>query len=137
MAESSYVPKAAILDRWSERDWSDGIQLDELEELDTLAVRTQNSVYEIVVVCGRTGEVWVRGGSLFPERTLVRLSGSTCGGSFLKRLGIYIGMQLELVPEPAEMVSKVVLDPITGEEEHLVGYKAVTTSAVQSIGLVR
>jgi hypothetical protein len=38
----------------------------------------------------------VRGGEFFPERTPVYLAGSSFGGSFLKRHGIYVGLRMEL-----------------------------------------
>jgi hypothetical protein len=68
---------------WSDSEWDNGIQIDQIEELTTLAVRTTNSLYEVTVLDGHTGEVLVRGGEFFPVRTPVRLEGSTCGGSIL------------------------------------------------------
>jgi hypothetical protein len=87
---------AATLDTWSNHAWSDGLQIDELENLDVLSVRTRNSVYKITILSGHTGEVIVQGGRFFPEATRVRLAGSTLGGSFLKRHGIYVGFRMEL-----------------------------------------
>ncbi len=49
----------------------------------------------------------MRGGEFFPERTPVRLEGSTCGGSILKRRGIYVGLRMEIVPQPVELISRV------------------------------
>ncbi len=135
-AEVSQVPAGAILDRWSEKEWDNGVQIEQMAELEQLAVRTRNSVYEITILNGLTGEVLLRGGEFFPERTPVRLEGSTLGGSILKWRGIYVGLQMEIVPEPAEMVSRVVYDPATGEEEILSGPKVLKTSPVQSIAMV-
>lgn len=134
--ENNSVPRAAMLDAWSEQDWTNGVQIDDLEELETLAVQTRNSVYEITILDGRNGEVLVRGGEFFQERTPALLAGSTIGGSFLKRHGIYVGMKMEIVPQPTQMVSKVVYDPVTGQKEFLLGHKVITTSPVQSIGIV-
>jgi hypothetical protein len=106
---------AADVDVWSKREWSNGLQIDSLQDLDMLSVRTRNSTYEITVVNAGAGEVLVRGGHLFPERTAVRLSGSSLGGTFLKRHGIYIGFSMEL---------------------H-VADRTILTSEVQSIGRVR
>ena len=130
------VPRAALLDAWSQEEWANGIQLDQMAELETLAIRTKNSVYEITVLCGRTGEVLVRGGNFFPEWTPAVLSGSTLGGSILKMRGIYLEMNMEIVPQPVKMISKVVYDPTTGQEEFLLGPSVITTSPVQSIGTV-
>jgi hypothetical protein len=134
--ELSRIPAAAILDRWSEKEWDNGVQIEQMAELEQLAVRTRNSVYEITVLNGVTGEVLLRGGDFFPERTAVRLEGSTLGGSILKWRGIYVGLQMEIVPEPVEMVSRVVYDPATGQEEMLAGPKVLKTSPVQSIAVV-
>jgi hypothetical protein len=107
-----------------------------MEELESLAVRTTNSLYEITVLNGRTGEVLVRGGEFFPARTPARLEGSTFGGSILKSRGIYVGLRMEIVPEPVEMLNQVVSDPATGKREILLGHKVIKTSPVQSIGVV-
>jgi hypothetical protein len=128
--------RGAILDGWSDSEWSDGVQIDQIEELTTLAVQTSNSLYEITVLNGHTGDVLVRGGEFFPVRTPVRLEGSTCGGSILKRRGIYVGLRMEIVPQPVELVTRVEHDPTTGEKEILLGHKVITTSSIQSIGIV-
>ena len=134
--KTSCVPRAALLDAWSDEQWSKGIQIDHMAELETLAVRTQNSVYEITVLCGRTGEVVVRGGKFFPEWTPAQLSGSTFGGSLLKMGGIYVGMRMEIAPKPVVMISKVVHDPTTGQNEFLVGCSVIITSPVETIAVV-
>ena len=95
-AETVACPRGAILDSWSTYDWDDGVQIDKMEALERLLVQTRNSTYEIIVISPRTGEVMLRGGLFFPEFTRVRLSGSTLGGSFLKRLGIYPGFKMEI-----------------------------------------
>ena len=136
MDNTSRVPRAALLDAWSDTEWSHGIQIDQMTELETLAIRTKNSVYEITVLCGRTGEVLVRGGNFFPEWTPALLAGGTFGGSLLKMGGIYLGMKMEIAPQPVEMISRVVHDPTTGQKEFLLGPSVITTSPVQSIGTV-
>jgi hypothetical protein len=136
MDNTACVPRAAVLDAWSDDEWTNGIQLDQIAELETLAVRTKNSVYEITVLCGRTGEVLVRGGQYFPEWTPALLAGSTFGGSILKGGGIYVGMKMEIAPQPVEMMSKVVHDPTTGQSEFLLGHTVITTSPVQGIAAV-
>ena len=82
--------------QWSSREWTNGLQIDTLHDLDTLSVQTRNSTYDITVVKPSTGEVLVRGGHLFPNYTPMILSGSSLGGTFLKRHGIYIGFRMEL-----------------------------------------
>lgn len=93
--EAAWHPRGRILDRWAANTWKNGLQLEALEDLDSLAVRTRNSVYEITVLSRITGEVMVRGGRFFPERTVARLAGSSLGGSFLKMGGVYPGFSLE------------------------------------------
>ena len=78
----------------------------------------------------------MRGGEFFPVRTPVRLEGSTCGGSILKRRGIYVGLRMEFVPEPVEMISRVDYDSATAEKEILLGRQVIATSSIQSIGVV-
>ena len=134
--ETISSPRGAILDAWSDSEWSHGVQIDQIKELTTLAVQTSNSLYEITVLNGHTGEVLVRGGEFFPVRTPVRLEGSTCGGSILKRRGIHVGLRMEIVPQPVELVSRVKHDPTTGKKEILLGHKVITTSSIQSIGIV-
>jgi hypothetical protein len=136
VTETISCPKGAVLDAWSDLEWKDGVQIDQIEELTTLAVQTSNSLYEITVLNGHTGEVLVRGGEFFPVRTPVRLEGSTCGGSILRRSGICVGLRMEIVPQPVELVSRVEHDPTTGEKEILLGHKVITTSAIKSIGIV-
>src|SRR3954470_16565181 len=102
MDDSSIMcPSMAVLANWSTRDWdeADGLQVEAREDLDRILVRTLNSVYEVIVQCGSKGEVLVRGGRFFPGFTKVHLAGSSFGGSFLKRLGIYVGLRMELFYE--------------------------------------
>jgi len=136
VTETISSPRGAILDAWSDPEWNNGVQIDQMEELTTLAVRTTNSLYEITVLNGRSGEVLVRGGEFFPVRTPVRLEGSTCGGAILKRRGIYVGLRMEIVPQPVELVTRVEHDPTTGEKEILLGHKVIKTSPIHSIGIV-
>ncbi len=86
----------AQLESFSGLDWANGVQIDDLRELDAVSVQTRNSTYEIVVTSPETGQVLVRGGAHFPSFTQARLSGSSVGGCVLKRGGIYPGFRLEL-----------------------------------------
>ena len=102
------IPAAADLDSWSKREWDDGVQIDQLPDLETLAVETMNSMYEITIVAGHSGDVLVRGGQFFPEKTPAHLSGATFGGSFLKLRGIYLGMRMEFLHEGRRIVTSPV-----------------------------
>jgi hypothetical protein len=98
----------ASLDSWSSARWSDGIQLDELAELEWLIVRTRNTEYELIVVGAHTGDVLVRGGRYFPVFTRARLQGSSAGGNLLKCLGIYPGLRLEFLVDGRQILTSPV-----------------------------
>jgi hypothetical protein len=93
---ASHVNCSALLDTWSSHEWTDGVQLETLRDMENLQAGTENSVYEITVISGRSGDILIRGGKYFPEFTPARLAGSSLGGSFLKLRGIYIGFNLEI-----------------------------------------
>jgi hypothetical protein len=86
----------ALLDTWSSHNWTEGLQLEGLQDMEKLTVQTENSTYDITVISGRSGEILIRGGRFFPEFTPARLAGSSLGGSFLKLRGIYVGFSLEV-----------------------------------------
>jgi hypothetical protein len=86
----------ASLDVWVRHAWSDGLQVDHLAELDEIAVRTRNTLYRILVIAPRLGEVLVAGGHFFPDPTPARLLGCSLGGAFLKQRGIYVGFRMEI-----------------------------------------
>ena len=92
---TTIVPAAAVLSRWHDHEWRHGVNLADLHALDRVTVRTEHSVYEIIVSAPSTGDVLVRGGAFFPEFTAVRFAGSTLGGSFLKLRSILTGFRLE------------------------------------------
>jgi hypothetical protein len=94
--EQDSIIGAAILDKWSEDPWANGVQIDEMEDMKTLFVRTRNSLYEITIIEGKSGEILVRGGEFFLELTLAHLAGATMGGCFCKTHGIYVGFRMEI-----------------------------------------
>jgi hypothetical protein len=96
MQEKTSIPASAVLDRWAEAPWTNGIQVDTMDDMEKLVVRTGNSLYEIIIIDGASGEILVRGGQYFPELTPARLNGATLGGSFCKLRGIYAGFRMEL-----------------------------------------
>ena len=108
---ATFVPSGAILGTWSDRNWqkADGVQVDMLEDMQRLVVRTYYSVYEIFVRCASTGQVLVRGGRFFQEFTDVKLTGSSLGGSFLKQFGIYVGLRLEFFVDGETVLTSPVL----------------------------
>ena len=92
----SDVPQVATLDSWCNQEWTNGVQIDELNEFETLVVETMNHEYEITVVNPATAEVLIRGGELFRERTPAFILGASRHRSFLKLGGIYPGFSIEL-----------------------------------------
>ena len=102
------VPAAANLETWSSAEWSDGIQIDRMSDLETVVVKTQNSTYEITIINGSEGDVVVRGGEFFPQLTPAHLSGATMGGSFLKLRGIYLGFSMEFLHEGRRIITSPV-----------------------------
>ena len=94
--ESLYL-SPALLSTWTERDWrrADGVELNTLEHMRRLIVRTHHHTYEMFVRSGATGNVLVRGGRFFQAFTEAKLTGSSLGGGFLKQYGIYVGLRVE------------------------------------------
>ena len=127
------LPRGGVLSSWSECQFNGGVQIEQLPELTSLAVRTANSLYEITIINGSSGEVLVRGGKFFPERTPARLNGSSFRGAILKWRGIYPGMALEFVTHSAELQSKAVRNEVTGQTETRIGFPVIWSSPVQSV----
>ncbi len=108
MSDATKVIAASILDTWVSRDWSDGLQLSSLEDFTHVRVQTRNSVYEIIVIDHESGEILVRGGKFFAERTSAHLAGSSRRGSFLKTGSIHIGFNMELLANGTTIVTSTV-----------------------------
>jgi hypothetical protein len=77
-------------------NWDDGVQIEACSPLERLVVETRNSVYDVVVVSPKNGDVLVRGGRLFPDFRQAQLVGATAGRHTVKLLGIYSGLCMEL-----------------------------------------
>jgi len=98
-------PSPSDLMWWAQHDWSDGVRLETLAPLESFAVRTRNSLYEITVLSPMTGEVLVRGGRFFPETTRATLAGCSLGGSFLKVRAIHPGFSMELLRDGQPIIT--------------------------------
>jgi hypothetical protein len=98
------VPQAALLESWSSKDWTGGIDVTALSPLDELTVTTRNSVYTILMVCPVSGEVKIRGGRFFPSFVTARLGGSSLGRGFLKRLVVHPGFCLEFTNDDLGLI---------------------------------
>jgi len=105
MSQDSSYPISPFLDAWLSHDWTTGLQTEDLPEQGFLTVETENSRYELTIVCGRTGDVLVRGGEYFPYTTAARLGGSSLGGSLLKLRGIYVGFRMEIYAHERSIIT--------------------------------
>jgi hypothetical protein len=114
--ESGIIPPHAMLRSWATYDWRDEISLDNVSPLDQIVVTTLNHTYQIVVLSPATGDVLVRGGSVWPTLTRARLAGSTLGGSLLKVRSLNLGFRLEFILQKG---------------------RSVITSRVRSVSVVR
>jgi hypothetical protein len=108
MTERYKIPAGTLLENWSQRQWDDGVQIDEMDDLTCLAVQTRNCLYEITILSGRSGEVLVRGGRFFRDFTQVLLSGASLGSSFLKMRGIYLGLCMEIYVDGERLITSPV-----------------------------
>jgi len=105
--ECTYVPRRATLEGFAEEvSARDGLYLRDLEPLTTLLVRTQNSVYRIIVIEGPS--VLVQGGHFFPQASAAHLSGSGFGGSMLKLAWVGVGLCMEICPDDQRIVTSPV-----------------------------
>lgn len=99
------VPSAASLAHWSQIPWANGVQVDRMDDMEMLQIRTRNSFYEITIIDGHSGEVLVRGGSFLPQLTPANLAGATLGGSICKLRGIYEGFRMEINVDGRRLVT--------------------------------
>src|SRR5262245_45504422 len=74
---NAFIPRLAMLEDWSNKEWTNGVQINELRELDTLVVETEHHTYEITIIDPNTGEVMIRGGEFFPEFSPAHVLGAS------------------------------------------------------------
>ena len=73
-----------------------GVDIHALRPGTTIVVETHNSRYRFVVLLDPWA-VLVKGGAMFPDDTIVRLTGATAGGSAIKVGWILVGWRIELL----------------------------------------
>ena len=96
-AASRTTPDACLLfDDRVLHTTANAIQLASCRQFETIVVTTRRSVYEIIVLHGKAGDILVRGGSGFPEFRHALFVGSTANGRALKLNTIDIGLRMEL-----------------------------------------
>jgi hypothetical protein len=92
--------RAATLDRFIDAlDDIEGVQLWDLPPLTTLRVRTTNTQYRVVIVEGL--DVYIHGGTYFPNPAYACVDGASIGGSMLKIGWIAVGMPMSIDPMAA------------------------------------
>ena len=86
---------------------------------DRLEVRTQRTVYDVVVLRGSTGEALVRGGRHFTEFRRARVVGSTFGGSAVRFRTIEVGAHLEFQVAGQRVVTSTIrsISPIVATQK--------------------
>ena len=72
----------------------DGLDIQTLRPGTVLVVETENSHYRFLVLMESL--VVVKGGTIFPDDTVVRLAGATFAGSAIRAGWIMIGWRIEL-----------------------------------------
>ena len=118
------VPSCRTLDGFArESHDKDGVGVHALDAGCTLIVKTRHSDYRLTVVDGSRQLVLASGG-IFPEPTIVRLSGATFGGSTLKVGWILVGLRIEfglgtkqITSSPVQSVEIEEASPLTSREE--------------------
>jgi hypothetical protein len=84
------------------------LRLDSCPELEWITVKTQRSVYDIVVLSGETGAVAVRGGTFFPEFRQASFVGSLSRGIATHLGAVVAGLNLEFVVDGKSVITSPV-----------------------------
>jgi len=106
---NTWVPRVATLDGFADETADmPGVDLRDVEPLTTIAVRTRNSQYRIIVTRGTS--VVVQGGQFFPDAIAARVDGSGFGGSLLKVGWIGIGLRMEIFAGDQRIITSPVRD---------------------------
>jgi len=106
--EAFLIPSGVLLHTSPKDPRDSGVQIDRMRDMQRLQIRTHNSLYEITVIDGRSGDILVRGGLFFPELTRAYLAGSTFRDSTSKKRGIYLGFHMELSADKMRIVTSPV-----------------------------
>jgi hypothetical protein len=95
------------------------IRLASCRQFEKIVVNTRRSVYELVILDGRTGDILLRGGCDFPEFCRALFVGSTAGGRALMVNTIDIGLRMEFhVGQGAVITSPVTAVLRTDQSGH-------------------
>ncbi|HVR30930.1 MAG TPA: hypothetical protein VMS86_15510 [Thermoanaerobaculia bacterium] len=98
-----------------------GLSIAELDPITPLVVRTENSLYRIIVLEPRGRRILVQGGAFFPDSTPAELEGSSLGGSMLKQGWIGPGLRMEISSEGKRIVTSRVRSMEIRDDDGLPG----------------
>ena len=84
------------------------IYVDSCSPQETIVVTTRSNVYELVVLRGDRGDVFVRGGEHFSEVTRVLFLGSMADDGSLKSHTIGIGLRMKFVCDAQVVITSPV-----------------------------
>ncbi len=108
-SEGLLVPRRCTLDGFAEEATRQGgVDLAELPTLTRLLVRTQNTVYQVILLSPGESKVLIQGGRFFAEPTESYLCGSSYGGNLLKVSWVGLGMRIEVMREGRRIVTSSV-----------------------------
>jgi hypothetical protein len=82
--------------------------LDSCPELEWITVKTQRSIYDIVVLDGESGTVAVRGGTFLPEYRRALFIGSLSRGIATNLGAVVVGLNLEFVVDGKSIITSPV-----------------------------
>jgi hypothetical protein len=92
---------------------ANAMRLDSCARWEAIVVSTQSSVYELIVLDGKCGNVLMRGGKHLPDFRPVTLIGATTGGRALRQNVIDVDFRMELrvdhqilVTSPVRIISR-------------------------------
>ena len=103
------VPRRCTLDGFAEEAARQGgVDMGELPTLTRLHVRTQNTVYQLILLSPGESKVLIQGGRFFAEPTESYLCGSSYGGNLLKVSWVGLGMRIEVMREGRRIVTSIV-----------------------------
>ena len=86
----------------------DTLQLDSCPELEWITVKTEGSLYDIVVLSRESGAVAVRGGAFLPEFRPASFIGSLSRGIATNLGAIVVGLNLEFVVHGQSIITSPV-----------------------------
>ena len=101
----SYQPGNRTIGERAAARLGEFVELDACPDLTWITVTTCNSAYDVVVLSGDTGDVMVRGGSLFPEFRRAIVTASLFGGIAVLPRAIAVGLNLEFLIDGGAVVT--------------------------------